>query len=98
MYETIVFYQLTEKHKKYYLIEVKQDSRNNTTVTGIWGRLNAPGKKQIKYDGMANSWAVDRCVQEICDTREKHGYTLYKKVKQPAPETLTLTEAILANL
>ena len=44
------------------------------------------------------AWAIDRCIQEICDTREKHGYTFYKKVNQLAPKTLTLTEAILANL
>ena len=96
MFETQVFYQLNEKHRKYYLIE-KYVKDGYATITGIWGRLDAPGQKQIKYNGY-DGWAGERVVNEIVETREKHGYTFYKKVNSPAPKTLTLTEAMLAEL
>jgi len=97
MTKTVILLNTTEGHRKYYIIELHRDSPNRIIVRGIWGRLGATGRTQIKYEGNGD-WVAERVFQQILYEKYDHGYKLHETNNRRADTSVDVVVAILEAL
>jgi len=98
MIETTILLNLTEGHRKYYIIELHKEGQDFWTVTGYWGRVGVMSQSKIYLHHCPNEWIARQQVKRLYNTRLDHGYTLHERNNKPAPSSVSTVEAILSAL
>ena len=97
MTETTYLLNLSEGHRKYYIVELHQENKTNS-VTAVWGRVGALGRVQTKLN-TTSPWIARHYYQGLIRTkRNTRDYTVHKVTNNRAEMTVSLIEAVFSQL